>query len=154
MPALTTHEALLDWAQTTLATLDLDGAEQRVYRRFILSEAYLETVQCPCVIVSPYGTKTDESKLNSADDWGLPLTVYLIDQADGASQPDREAMWLLWRRRVEVALNKRNPGPTYMGVYNVTYQSGPVVLTEGVPAGLVILPVMFRGFARETRTQP
>ncbi len=148
MPALSVHEEILDYFDTTLKALSLDGLQNNVNRRFSLTEGWLTNLKFPCVVYSPIGIETDEGVLCGTNSWGEPVTVRILTR-DIESSEANLPNYLKWRKTIRDAFHEK-PGSNAHWT-NILFQPSPMIEPSMLAYQLVSMPISFLVYTREPR---
>lgn len=147
------HKAICDAVASAIVTLALTDypnlntiGSSRIKVRWGIE---IEPIQLPAIFISPIGTKQMQGGTNERDDWGYPVSIYIVDRQTIEEYAPMDKV-LEWRELIEkLFVSKR-----LTTVANLpTQYNGSPILDEAIVKAFQLLtqPIFLTFVNRETR---
>jgi hypothetical protein len=148
------HEAILDAIGAKLATLSLDGVQERVQECEVLDDTWLlNAPEMPCLIYGGVGIEEEaiDNVVLQMDDWWYPAVIRIVERRDAAQDPSNRKKRLKWRKIIKRTFHHQR----LVGVDEVSdclFKPSPMVEPEPLAFELFVTPSVFAFRAREGRS--
>lgn len=149
------HEAIHNACGMRLATLALDGIQERLYPREVIDKVWALNAELPGLVYGPPGTLEWLPELTDSlrDGWGYPVVMRVVDRHDAAQAPQKIGPHLRWQYRLRQAFHGQPLTTDFPGLSVVEgrLEAGVVVEQDLLALDLVSLALVFSFRSAELR---